>query len=103
MWVTDRHDMTLAVKVAFNRNTTNHLLKQVEVAFESFIQVRGRAQLVVLFLFLGHYCPNETQTSNQYPCPAGTYNNLTGFTASSDCLPCLGRARTQYWICNNFV
>ena len=26
----------------------------------------------------GHYCLNGTQTPYQFPCPKGTYNNLTG-------------------------
>lgn len=26
----------------------------------------------------GHYCPNGTETPYQFPCPKGTYNNLTG-------------------------
>ena len=32
MCVTDRHDMTLAVKVALNPNATNQLMSEVEVA-----------------------------------------------------------------------
>ena len=35
----------------------------------------------------GYYCPIDTTTA--IPCPAGTYNNLTGKQAVEDCLPCL--------------
>ena len=27
---------------------------------------------------VGHYCPVGTSFSNQFPCPVGTFNNLTG-------------------------
>ena len=33
---------------------------------------------------LGHYCENGSPT----PCPAGTFGNTTGFSQTSDCLPC---------------
>ncbi len=26
----------------------------------------------------GYYCPNGTQYAEQFPCPRGTFNNLTG-------------------------
>ena len=26
----------------------------------------------------GYYCPNGTEYAEQYPCPRGTFNNLTG-------------------------
>jgi hypothetical protein len=28
----------------------------------------------------GYYCPNGTEFDLQYPCPVGTFNNLTGKT-----------------------
>ena len=36
----------------------------------------------------GHYCPEGTNRSTQYPCPAGTYNNVTGLSAVSGCAAC---------------
>ena len=36
----------------------------------------------------GHYCPQGTQYSTQYPCPIGTYNNMTGSHSSSQCQYC---------------
>lgn len=36
----------------------------------------------------GHYCPKNTSLANQYPCPAGTYSNVTGNTKIEDCKPC---------------
>ena len=39
----------------------------------------------------GHYCPLGTQWWNQYPCDAGTYNNLTERTKPGDCLSCPGQ------------
>ena len=36
----------------------------------------------------GHYCPNGTEYSTQWRCPAGTYNPIEGGTSSTDCLSC---------------
>lgn len=36
----------------------------------------------------GYYCPIGTSLLHQYPCPPGTYNNLTGRTALSACIVC---------------
>ncbi|XP_071505048.1 uncharacterized protein [Diadema antillarum] len=38
----------------------------------------------------GYYCPNGTEHGQQFPCWPGTYNNATGQTSNSSCLPCLG-------------
>lgn len=38
----------------------------------------------------GHYCLNGTRVSTEYPCPAGTFNNITGLAADTDCFDCLG-------------
>lgn len=38
----------------------------------------------------GHYCPNGTKVSSQYPCPAGTFNNGTGLRSDTECSDCLG-------------
>lgn len=38
----------------------------------------------------GYYCPLNTTNSNQYPCPAGTFNNQTHRTQASDCQSCSG-------------
>ena len=38
----------------------------------------------------GYYCPSGTISSTQYPCPAGTYYNLTMARDVMDCLPCPG-------------
>ena len=37
MCVTDRHDMTIAVKVALNPNTTNELIIDTEYIYVAFI------------------------------------------------------------------
>ena len=38
----------------------------------------------------GYYCLDGTQYSEQYPCPAGTYNNKTQKAHASSCVPCSG-------------
>ena len=38
----------------------------------------------------GHYCPAGTQLATQYPCPAGTFNNVTLARDVADCVPCPG-------------
>ena len=38
----------------------------------------------------GYYCPNGTKFAEEYPCPIGTFNNITGRTKESECTPCLG-------------
>lgn len=37
---------------------------------------------------VGYYCPLNTRYSTEYPCPEGTYNDLTSKTQSSDCKAC---------------
>lgn len=37
---------------------------------------------------IGYYCPQNTRYSTEYPCPEGTYNDVTSVTQSSDCKPC---------------
>ncbi|XP_071958404.1 uncharacterized protein [Antedon mediterranea] len=37
---------------------------------------------------VGHYCPESTGYADQYPCPAGSYNNLTGQPNSTNCEYC---------------
>ena len=39
---------------------------------------------------VGHYCPEGTQYSTQYPCLLGTFSNLTGLINAAQCQPCLG-------------
>ena len=34
----------------------------------------------------GYYCPEGT--ANPVPCPKGTFGNITGLEAESDCVPC---------------
>ncbi|XP_071497013.1 uncharacterized protein [Diadema antillarum] len=46
------------------------------------------ATVVPLECPVGHYCPDGTEYSDQFPCPAGTYNNVTGQTNLTDCLYC---------------
>ncbi|KAK2153848.1 hypothetical protein LSH36_283g03001 [Paralvinella palmiformis] len=38
----------------------------------------------------GYYCPANTTHSTEYPCPIGTYNNLTHRVDISDCMSCAG-------------
>lgn len=37
---------------------------------------------------VGFYCPINTTFAKEYPCPIGTFNNITHRTSSSDCLSC---------------
>ena len=58
MCVTDRHDMTLAVKVALNPNTTNHLVElfALSITFHkvnpSFESVYMSCLLLIIFMFI---------------------------------------------------
>ena len=36
----------------------------------------------------GYFCPIGTRRSNEYPCPPGTFSNLTGLASEMDCLSC---------------
>lgn len=38
--------------------------------------------------FTGYYCPVSTEFAYQYPCPNGTFNNITGAQDSSLCQIC---------------
>ena len=38
----------------------------------------------------GYYCPLNSERANQYPCPRGTFNNLTNRVEEDDCQPCTG-------------
>nr|XP_054760398.1 neurogenic locus notch homolog protein 3-like [Lytechinus pictus] len=37
----------------------------------------------------GYYCPAGTKRANQFPCPSGTYNNLTNAVNDSWCTECI--------------
>lgn len=39
---------------------------------------------------MGYYCPENTTMSSEFPCPAGTFNNVTHQISSSDCQQCSG-------------
>ena len=36
----------------------------------------------------GYYCPVNTKTSTEYPCPVGTFSNVIGLQNQSSCTPC---------------
>ena len=36
----------------------------------------------------GYYCPNGTKLATEFACPNGTYNDLEGITAESQCKNC---------------
>ena len=36
----------------------------------------------------GHFCPIGTKFDGQYPCPKGTYSNVTGLTSEDQCVGC---------------
>lgn len=38
--------------------------------------------------FVGFYCPPNTNYATEYPCPRGTFNNLTHRVVEGDCQPC---------------
>ncbi|XP_062816991.1 zonadhesin isoform X2 [Anolis carolinensis] len=40
----------------------------------------------------GYFCPEGTQTSTQFPCPAGTYSTRLGNGRREDCMACPGGA-----------
>ena len=40
--------------------------------------------------FAGHYCTNGTQSPTQFPCPAGTHNDLVGLRWVEECMNCTG-------------
>lgn len=37
---------------------------------------------------VGHYCPSGTNSSTQFPCPAGTFINVTTGVSMADCVAC---------------
>ena len=37
----------------------------------------------------GYYCPNGTEFAMEYPCPLGSFSNLTGLVSKDECQPCL--------------
>lgn len=37
----------------------------------------------------GFYCPQNTRRATEFPCPLGTFNNITHRTVLSDCVACL--------------
>ena len=37
----------------------------------------------------GYYCPTNTKFGQEFPCPGGTYNNVSGMAQKKDCVPCL--------------
>ena len=39
---------------------------------------------------MGYFCPEGTRYANEFACPIGTFNNLTGIQELADCTPCLG-------------
>lgn len=46
--------------------------------------------LYCVFILSGYYCPASTRYSSQYPCPTGTFGNVTGMQAVGDCILCPG-------------
>lgn len=68
----------------------------IKVSFVTHFLIKVKKEFIIcidksLFWYLGHYCPNGTKVSNQYPCPSGTFSNNTGIGSASDCLMCLGK------------
>jgi hypothetical protein len=37
---------------------------------------------------IGYYCPLSTQFANQFPCPNGTYSDVSGIASISECKMC---------------
>ena len=46
--------------------------------------------MYMFFTVSGFYCPNGTHSPTAFPCPAGTFNNISGLAAESDCFACIG-------------
>lgn len=46
------------------------------------------AVIMNMEFFTGYYCPVSTEFAYQYPCPNGTFNNITGAQDSSLCQIC---------------
>jgi hypothetical protein len=38
----------------------------------------------------GYYCPANTSSAHESPCPAGTFSNETNMYAEKQCTPCTG-------------
>ena len=38
----------------------------------------------------GYYCPNGTKAAYQFPCPLGTFSNVSGLSRVTECSPCPG-------------
>lgn len=56
----------------------------------SIIKTTGAEEYAATPCDPGYYCPLGTTSATQYPCPAGTYYNLTMARDTMDCLPCPG-------------
>ena len=50
--------------------------------------------LISSAIVLGYWCPLGTQYLTQYPCPAGSWSNLTNLIVESDCYVC-----PKGWFC----
>ena len=37
-----------------------------------------------------YFCPAGTTRADEFPCPLGTFNNMTGLVNESQCTPCYG-------------
>ena len=38
----------------------------------------------------GAYCPENTTASHEFPCPAGTFSNVTNIQTAAECEQCTG-------------
>ncbi|XP_068098133.1 platelet endothelial aggregation receptor 1-like [Hyperolius riggenbachi] len=47
-----------------------------------------RQELILRSSHSGYYCPKKTRYAEQFPCPPGTYSEVSGATDISTCLPC---------------
>ena len=50
-----------------------------------------KLNVYLCYLFhLGYYCPLGTKYATEYPCPLGTWSDISGLGNVSDCTPCPG-------------
>ena len=73
---------------------TFSLVLILHTLYFDLLKQKSECRLRGLFLTLsGHYCPNGTRYSTEFPCPPGTFNNITGLVTDTDCFACLGKTR----------
>lgn len=74
-------------------NFSGAVLKVIEIKIDCMTPWCSRDVLLFktwLYTFSGYYCPAGTKYSTEYPCPLGTFSNVTGLQNVSVCTACPG-------------